>query len=260
MNLRFRIWDLRLITQMVLIQLIPLFSAMLFAQQKIQNPTSTIRNFIACPIIRDSKTFPCWLVEYEGETYYLGQQGRSGSAFYPPQLKHQVLVEGHIKDGSRLCGGIVLEPVTISVMPELDLSCNTLLPAQDGLEPPPPIPYPKNEPFADDTRNFTVLFDFDSDFLSLHKTRIVGEAVRIAKLNGLKNIEIKTFRGTSLLSNGQKLIEKDKIAELRASKLYDIFEGLSFGKENIKLSIKSKPETADGINDAEKRRAEIRIF
>ncbi len=217
-------------------------------------------SFITCPIIRDSKTFPCWLAEYEGETYYLGQQGRSGNLFYPPQLKHQVLVEGKIKNGSRLCGGIVLEPVTISVMPELDLSCNTLLPAQDGLEPPPPIPYPKNEPFADNTRNFTILFDFDSDFLSLHKTRIISEAVRIAKLNNLKNIEISAFRGASLLSNKQKLIENEKIAELRANKLYEIFEGLGFAKENIKLIIKTKPETTNGVNDPSKRRAEIRIF
>lgn len=200
------------------------------------------------------------MVEFEGETYYLGQQGRSGSSFYPPQLKHQVLVEGKIKDGSRLCGGIVLEPVTISVMPELDLSCNTLLPAQDELEPPPPIPYPKNEPFADETRKFTILFDFDSDFLSLHKTRIISEAVRIAKINNLKNIEISAFRGASLLSNKQKLIEKEKIAELRANKLYEIFEGLGFAKESIKLIIKTKPETTNGVNDPSKRRAEIRIF
>ena len=259
-DLLVRIFTLRLTNILVLMPFYFLSISSIIAQQKTRNPKSEIRNFLTCPIIRDSKTFPCWLVEYNGETYYLGQQGRSGSQFYSPQLKHQVLVEGRIKDGSRLCGGIVLEPVTISVMPELDLSCNTLLPAQDGLEPPPPIPYPKNAPFADDSRNFTILFDFDSDFLSLHKTRIVGEVVRIAKVNGLKNIVIKTFRGTTLLSNGQKLIEKEEIAELRAGKLYDIFEGLGFAKEHIKLAIKTKPEKANGINDAGKRRAEILIF
>ncbi|MFN8357207.1 MAG: hypothetical protein U0Y10_22315 [Spirosomataceae bacterium] len=230
-------------------------------------PTSGVRrlsgsglSFIACPIVRDTKTMPCWLVEYEGELYYLGQQGRSGNLFYPPQLKHQVLVEGMIKDGSRVCGGIVLEPVTISVMPELSLHCTTMLPAEDGLEPPPPVPYPKNEPFPNDTKAFTILFDFDSDFLSLHKTRIVGEAVRIAKLNKIQSIEINAFRATTLLSNKQKLIEKEKIAQLRADKIQEIFEGLGFEKSMLKINIKTKPETANGMNDASKRRVEIKLL
>jgi hypothetical protein len=224
-------------------------------------PPSGVRglSFIACPIIRDSKTLPCWLAEYDGELYYLGQQGRSGNSFYPPQLKHQALVEGVIKDGSRICGGIVLEPVTVSIMPELDLNCTTILPAEEGLEPPKPVPYPKNEPFPNDTRAFTILFDFDNDFLSLHKTRIAGEAVRIAKLASPKKIEINAYRGTTLLSNGQKMIEKEAIAQQRADKLIDIFVGLGFSKEMLVVNVKTKPEPCDGLHDAEKRRVVIRF-
>lgn len=217
-------------------------------------------SFVTCPIIRDSKTFPCWLVAHKGKTYYLGQQGRSGSLFYPPQLKHQVLVEGYVKEGSLLCGGIVLDPVVISVLPELDLSCNTLLPVQDGLEPPPPIPYPENKPLADDTRSFTIYFDFDSDFLSLHKTRIVSEAVRIAKLNQLKSVEISTFRATTLLSDGGKLVEKANIAELRAEKLRDIFEGLGFEKSKIRVIPTNKASKGKGENDWQMRKAVIRLY
>ena len=32
-------------------------------------------SFVTCPIVRDTKTVPCWLAEYNGETYYLGNQG-----------------------------------------------------------------------------------------------------------------------------------------------------------------------------------------
>ena len=50
-------------------------------------------NFVACPIMRDTKTVPCWLSEYKGELYYLVFQQASSAAVYPPYLGHQVLVE-----------------------------------------------------------------------------------------------------------------------------------------------------------------------
>ena len=232
----------------------------LMGLQQNEKPPVNRRNFVACPIIRDSKTMPCWLAEYEGELYYLGQQGRTSSAFYPPQLKHEVLVEGTVKPGERICGGIVLEPLAISVMPELSLNCNTLLPAEDGLEPPPPPPLPKNEPLPDSTRSFTILFDFDSDYLTLHKTRIVGEAVRIAKIIKLKEIQILAYRASTLLSNGQKMLEKENVAAKRAEKVFEIFMGLGFPKERVKLTIKSAPEPCDGLHDPEKRRVRIKLL
>ena len=33
-----------------------------------------IRNFVACPIVRDTATVPCWLAEYDGELYFLTLQ------------------------------------------------------------------------------------------------------------------------------------------------------------------------------------------
>ena len=29
-------------------------------------------NFVACPVFQDTNTVPCWLAEYQGETYFLG--------------------------------------------------------------------------------------------------------------------------------------------------------------------------------------------
>src|ERR1700679_871800 len=86
------------------------------------------RRFVTCPIVRDTKTVPCFLAEYDGETYYLGIQQDITAAFHPPQLKHQVLVEGTVVPGKRVCGGIPLQPVSISVIKEVNLACNTLLP------------------------------------------------------------------------------------------------------------------------------------
>ena len=30
---------------------------------------SARRNFVACPIVRDTASVPCWLAEYDGELY-----------------------------------------------------------------------------------------------------------------------------------------------------------------------------------------------
>src|SRR6516164_37234 len=94
------------------------------------------RNFVACPIVRDTKTVPCFLAEYEGELYFLGIQQDITAEFHPPQLKHDVLVEGRVAEGGRVCGGIPLKPLSISVIKEVNLACNTLLPAEPGIDAP----------------------------------------------------------------------------------------------------------------------------
>jgi hypothetical protein len=100
------------------------------------------RNFVTCPIVRDTSTVPCWLAEYKGELYFLTLQTDVSAPVNPPQLGHQVLVEGVVSNEPRICGGIVLKPVVLSVLPELDNSCSTVLPAEERynltFEPPRP--------------------------------------------------------------------------------------------------------------------------
>src|SRR5690606_4509424 len=101
-------------------------------------------SFVSCPIVRDTRSVPCWLSEYDGETYYLTIQSDVSAEVQPPMLGHQVLVEGVVSDAAPICGGIVLEPVRLSVMPELDANCNTMLPADErytiDFNPRPPGP------------------------------------------------------------------------------------------------------------------------
>src|SRR6476469_8895893 len=100
------------------------------------------RNFVSCPIVRDTASVPCWLAEYDGELYFLTIQSDVTSPVTPPWLGHRVLVEGTVSAEPRICGGIVLKPVHLSVMPEPDASCNTMLPAEERynltFEPPRP--------------------------------------------------------------------------------------------------------------------------
>ncbi len=102
---------------------------------------STERNFVACPIVLDTEDIPCWVAEYEGERYFLAvQTGRSAGVTFVPQLKHRVLVEGTVQpDAPRMCGGIVLGPVKLSVFPDVEPDCGKKLPG-DGYKVTGPRP------------------------------------------------------------------------------------------------------------------------
>ncbi len=228
-------------------------------------PPANRRNFVACPIVRDTKTLPCWLAEYEGELYYLGLQGSSASEFYPPQLNHEMLVEGTVTNEPRICGGIPLKPVRISVIAELNRGCNTLLPAEDGMEAPAAparrfVDAMRNPGTDTSQREFIVPFDFDSDYLTLHTTRIVGEAARVAKAIKGAKIEVQGFRATTWLSNGKKFMEAQTIAEKRAKKIGEILVGLGLSTAAVSVNWKGEPEPSDGVTDPDKRRVTIKII
>jgi hypothetical protein len=155
-----------------------------------------------------------------------------------------------------------LSQVSISVLPELDKNCNTILPNNDSLkmpEPPPPPSFYDFAPFPDSLRNFTNLYEFDSDYMRFHITRVLIEAARIAQVVKAKRVEIQAYRATTLLSNGQKLVEKESIARTRAEKTRDIFTGLGVSEKIIKIKIFNEPQKADGIHDAQNRRVTIKI-
>ncbi len=248
----------------VLIAIAALFLTSGTTATRNDKPPAHRRNFVACPIVRDTKTLPCWLAEYDGEIYFLGLQGSSASEFYPPQLNHEVLVEGTITTEPRICGGIPLNPLRISVLPELNRACNTLLPAEDTMDVPnaPPRRFAEalRQPGTDTTqREFTVPFDFDSDYLTLHTTRIMSEAARVAKAVKPAKIEVTGYRATTWLSNGQKFIEAPSIAEKRAKKIGEILTGLGLPASSIIVHAKTEPEPGDGVTDADKRRVTIKL-
>jgi hypothetical protein len=210
------------------------------------------RNFVACPIVRDTKTVPCFLAEYEGETYFLGIQQDITSDFHPPQLKHEVLVEGEVASGPRVCGGIPLKPLTISVLKEVNLACNTLLPAEPGIDAPAALrgpgpssrhtepAAPPREPLSG-AHEFTVLYAFDDDYLDFAGNRVVTEAADYAKRIGASSVKIAGYRATTVLSNGNKLVEKVGLAEKRAQNITTILRGL--GVSNVAMSAQNDPES-----------------
>lgn len=261
-------------------------------------------NFVACPVFQDTNTVPCWVAEYEGETYFLGIQTDSGG-WTPPLQGHKVLVEGTVTANPRVCGGIVLtsagktpfdkrpsgksagvdlpQPPVTSPLRELDNNCRTILPETtkyNTIEPrrgPGPSPAPvaraapdpaaaaqrqaraaaekPTPPFV--AKTFTLNYEFDSELAGLTINGL-QEALRYAADIKAKTIEIVSYRGSVLLSNGQQLQEIPTIARRRAKELEDVTRmyGVPAGT-TLKVRAVDEVQMGTGHDDWSRRRSEI---
>jgi hypothetical protein len=235
-------------------------------------PPADHRNFVACPMVRDTSSVPCWLAEYEGETYFLTIQTDVSAPVNPPWLGHKVLVEGTVTDEPRICGGIVLKPVALSVMQELDGSCNTMLPAEERynlpFEPPrPPGPSkgrlafgdPVTKPRSDEaaaSRSFELRYEFDSLVMFRH-AQPLQQILEHAKQSGATKVRITGYRAATLLSNGKLMQEDKEMGRRRAEQVADLLRGA--GLTDLQYDVKWQDETkrAKGVDDAALRRVQV---
>ena len=245
-----------------------LISASAGAQQRL--------NFLSCPIVRDTATVPCWLTEHEGELYYMGIQTDVSAEFHPPYLGHKVLVEATVaSDRERICGGVVLDPIRISVMPELDAACNTILPAEDkytiDFNPRPPgpsggrlafapapgdTPPPPREP-PSGPKTFHIYFDVDRGVAFRHPQQLV-EIHEYARAIDARRITVLGNRGATLLSDGSLVTESAGIAERRSRQVAELLRGLGAAAD-IRAEHSSEPVAADGIDDWTSRSVVVRV-
>jgi len=230
-------------------------------------------SFVSCPIVRDTKTVPCWLADYEGVTYFLTLQTDVSAPVNPPWLGHRVLVEGVVSDEPDICGGRVIKPVTLSVLPELDASCNTMLPAEERFnltfDPPrPPGPsmgrlafsYPAEAPAkpGDGPKQFTIDYDFDGLVVFRHP-RFLQAIMDYALATQAKHIDIVGYRGASLLSNGARLVEADDIGRRRATQVADLLRGAGMTEIEYSVRWKDKPAKPNGRTDPRSRKVEVTV-
>ncbi len=216
------------------------------------------RNFIACPIVRDTKTVPCFLAEYQGELYYLGIQQDITAEVPLPQLKHEVLVEGRVSEGPRVCGGIPLKPLSISVIKEINPACNTILPAEPGIDAPSGTrgESPDTESLSG-RQEFTVLFAFNDDDVEFGSIATVRKAAGYATKIKASAVKVSGYRATTLLSNGQRMVEKPGLAEKRAQAIATLLQGL--GVASVSADWTADPDPGDGKNDPSRRRVTITV-
>jgi|HigsolmetaAR201D_1030396.scaffolds.fasta_scaffold05230_5 hypothetical protein len=243
-------------------------------------------NFVACPIHVDSYPTPLWFTEYEGEMFFIRAQQNSSGRVRAPQLKHKILVEGVISDEPPIGGARVLNPVNVSILPDLAPECNDSRPYIEGVavkfakRPPGPgssgadrqqgvdrlwalvdrlddpnyVPNPK---VKWETKEFLIEFDFGSDMVMPYP--LVGSAVLYAKDVQAPKFEIVGYRGSALLSNGEVLIEDEFIAEQRARNVETIVRDYVLPKHTeVIVRWDNEPAPATG-NDFLNRRVIITV-
>lgn len=232
-------------------------------------------SFVSCPIVRDTRTVPCWLSEYDGDTFYLTIQSDVSATVQPPMLGHQVLVEGIVSDAPPICGGIVLEPVRLSVMPELDANCDTLLPADDrftiDFNPRPPGPSAGRLAFAPDPgaraaapppppegpQSVDMYFDFDKGVSFRHPGEL-SSILNLANRLPARKVTITGVRGAHRLSDGTLLRESANVGQRRAEEIAGLLQGagLSIATE---IDWIDAEDEADGIEDWRTRRVTVAL-
>ena len=232
-------------------------------------------SFVSCPVVRDTSTVPCWISDYDETTYYLTIQSDVSSPVQPPMLGHQVLVEGIISDVPSICGGVVLDDVHLSVMPEIDANCNTVLPVEDrytiDFHPRPPGPSSGRLAFdpvpgqaADippplqGEQNIDIYFDFDKG-VSFRHPGILIEILNVAAEIKASHARITGVRGAHLLSDGTLLLEAEDIGKRRAQEVTRLLGGAGMLVE-IEVAWKDGIEKADGISDWMSRRVTVQLI
>lgn len=243
-----------------------------FAVTQVSSANAQTLAFISCPIVRDTSSVPCWLSEFEGQLYYLGIQTDVSADFSPPSLGHKVLVEGTVAgERTEICGGLVLDPVKVSVLPELSPECNTLLMAEDRYElpfeaprppgpsagrlafsppPPPPLPEP---PFSE--RTFEIPYDFDGT-VNFQSPRFLSPALTYAQHVKAKRLEITGYRTAVELSSDEVVHERESLGTIRAEQVADLLRGA--GLTEPEYIVRGVDEMEPGGPD--RRRVTIRVI
>lgn len=250
-----------------------LVAAMVPAFSYAAPPPGSRLNFVSCPIVRDTRTVPCWLSEYGGETYYLTIQTDVSAEVQPPMLGHQVLVEGVVSAAPRICGGIVLTPVRLSPMPERDANCNTLLPADEryvidfnprppgpsggrlAFDPAPAAPSAVSAPPPQGPQTIDVYFDFDRAVSFRHPATLVA-VLDTAYQIGAKQMRITGVRGAHRLSDGTLLRESPAIGQRRAEEVAQLLVGAGLDLP-AQVAWSDGEADADGLDDWQSRRVTI---
>jgi len=233
-------------------------------------------NFVSCPIVRDTASVPCWLAEYEGELYFLTLQTDVSAPVTPPWLGHRVLVEGTVSNEPRICGGVVLKPVHLSVL-DRDASCNTMLPAEERynltFEPPRPpgpskgrlafdnapvAPAPSSSPTTASTREFVISYSFDG-LVAFNHAGVLTQILQFARAANAREIEIVGHRGAVRLSNGQTMVEEAGIGKKRAEQVAMLLQGANLTAPSYKVTWRDEPAAASGVDDHLARRVVVTV-
>ena len=227
-------------------------------------------SFVSCPIYRDTdagRKSGCWLAEHRA----LGQRFDITDASIKPILGREILIEGIVADKPDTCGGVILNPVRVSVLPT---QCPTfMLPAEKfpgrpfilpstTLAPTHSVRTPPAPPFAN--QSYTIFFALNSDFLMYqHSEVLLDAAVRYIEAAKPKRVIVRAYAATKPIAvSNRKIVESIEVAEARAAMIVEALTRLNVPRGLIKVETLGNPSpdgelAKQGLSEASKRRAVV---
>lgn len=235
------------------------------------SPDKGVVSFVSCPIYRDTdsgRKSGCWLADSRED----GVRYDVTDAPIKPILGREILIEGIVAKGSNTCGGVMLNPVRIAVLPT---QCPTFmlpaetytgrpfvlprtLPPTSATRTPPPPPYI--------TRSYEIEFELNSDFLRYqHAEVILDEVVQYVKAAPPKRIVVTAYAATRPIKvSGREIAESLDVAKARAAMIVLALTRLEVPRSMIVVETRGDPApggelAAAGLTETSKRRATVRI-
>ncbi len=249
------------------------FALLLLAAPAAAAPADPEVRFVTCPIYRNAdagKKSGCWLADDRED----GRRFDVSPSPTKPDWNFAVLVEGlPAPDQKDVCGGVVLDPVRVSV---LDEPCTrAMLPAEGypgrrfvlparNIRPLYEARKPFDQPFRE--RTFSIPFEFGRAFITYQLSDyLIDEAVAYALASHAARVEVTGFAATTpALVSGRTLAEPLQVAEDRAEAAAKWLTGLGVPADRLHLSWRGAADVADmpgadGLREPSRRRVEIRI-
>lgn len=230
--------------------------------------------FATCPIYRDAdagRKSACWLADDPASA----QRYDVGVGPTRPDWNHAVLVEGRVaKDAKDLCGGLLLDPVRVSILPaacprhQLPAEGYPGRPFQPSKRVVAPLSVARKiaqPPYAD--RTFHLVFDFDSDFIVYQlDDYLLDEAVTWIRAAKPKKIVVTGWAATTPARvSGLVLAEPASIAKDRAQMVAEGLRrlGVDPGITEVRWKTRALPidlEETDHLREPSRRRVDIETF
>ncbi|MAK61883.1 MAG: hypothetical protein CMK09_12990 [Ponticaulis sp.] len=237
---------------------------------------SNVVSFVSCPIYRDAdagKKSGCWLTDNPGTA----QRYDVSKATSKPDWNYGVLVEGKVSDEQdNACGGVVLAPVSVSILQEKPCT-RFMLPAEGYPGRPFVLPetntvplsverVPPEPPFSD--RTFSILFNFNDDFVTYqHGDYYVDQTIQWIRGTNPAEIIITGYADlTEHAISDYPIVEDADMAQKRAEKIAFTLKRLGVSDDLMTVQWESETdeapdqEGADGLPIASRRRVDIEII
>ena len=232
----------------------------------------TVR-FISCPIYRDTdagRKSGCWLADEPAS----GRRFDVSTSPTKPDWARAVLVEGQVTQNKSNCGGTLLDPVRVSILP--DQCPRHMLPAEGFAGNRFALPVrnvrPVSEPRAAPTRPWTdrtfhLVFDFNTSFVVYQlDDYLLDQAITYIRAVNPKRVIVTGWAATDPAEvSGRRIAEDSAIARTRAEMIGEALIRLGVPKQKLTLQWRSgaKPvaaDGADGLAEPSRRRVDIEVL